>query len=111
TRLDLLPCDAQRGVVVTGLDELAEAGRTGDVGALTDVDEQRVPGDRERLQPGQPARAVDRDDLPRIVLRDARADLGNVLGRGAAASADQIDQTALAELLQHRGHLVRGLVV
>ena len=34
--------DRQRGVVVAVLDQLAEPGRAGDVGALADVDEQRL---------------------------------------------------------------------
>ena len=34
--------DGERGVVVAGLDQVAEPGRAGDVGALADVDEQRV---------------------------------------------------------------------
>ena len=38
--LDLLAGDRQRGVVVAGLDQVAEPRRAGDVGALADVDEQ-----------------------------------------------------------------------
>ena len=41
--LDLLAGDRQRGGVVALLDQPAEPGRPGDVGALADVDEQRRP--------------------------------------------------------------------
>ena len=42
TDLDLLQGDRQRGVVVLGLDQVAEPGGAGDVGALADVHEQGV---------------------------------------------------------------------
>ena len=37
--VDLLARDGERGLVVVGLDELAEFGRAGDVGPLADIDE------------------------------------------------------------------------
>ena len=48
--LDLLARDAQRRLVVAGLDQALEARRAGDVGALADVDEGRegVAGGRRR---------------------------------------------------------------
>ena len=52
---DLLARDVECGGVIAGLDELAEFGRAGDVGSLTDVHEERVLVDVERLEPGKPA--------------------------------------------------------
>ena len=54
--LDLLRGHGERGVVVAGLDQVAELRRAGDVGALADVDEQRVLGDVQRLEAGEPHR-------------------------------------------------------
>jgi hypothetical protein len=39
--------------VVAGEDQLGERARAGDVGALADVDEQRVVADQQRLEAGQ----------------------------------------------------------
>ena len=36
---------------------------------------------------------------------------GDVVRRGAAAAADEVDQSRAGELAEHRGHLVRRLVV
>ena len=47
---DLVARDVERGGVVAGGDQLAELGRAGDVGALADIDEGNVVGQRERLQ-------------------------------------------------------------
>src|SRR5699024_4409699 len=89
--LDLLSSHRERGVVVVGLDEVAESCRPGDVGALADVDEKGVVVDGERLQAGQPHRRVDRGYLaPSLVLYRA-GDLVDVIRGGPAASADDID--------------------
>ena len=48
--VDLLARDLERGRIVARLDELAEFGRAGDVGALADVHEQRRGVDVERLE-------------------------------------------------------------
>ena len=52
--LDLLTSHRQGGGVIAVLDELAESSRTGDVRALTDVDEERVVVDGEGLEAGKP---------------------------------------------------------
>ena len=51
--LDLLARDGQRRLVIAGLDELGELGRTGDVGALADVQEIGIRPDRQRVQSAQ----------------------------------------------------------
>ncbi len=51
---DLLARDLHRAGVVAGEDQLGERARAGDVGALADVDEQRVVADGERLEAGEP---------------------------------------------------------
>ena len=51
--LDLLAGHFERGREVAGLDQLAEASRPGDVGALADVHERDVVGERERLESRQ----------------------------------------------------------
>ncbi len=51
--LDLLARDGQRGLVIAGLDELGELGRTGDVRALADVQEIGIRPDGQRVQSAQ----------------------------------------------------------
>jgi hypothetical protein len=95
--LDLLPGDRERGGIVAGLDQLAESRRPGDIRPLTDVDEQAVLGDRQRLQPDR--RMPGRCAVCRVAESPRRrGDRGDVLGRRPAAAADQVDQAAAGEL-------------
>ena len=55
--LDLLARHRQRAGVVAGEDQAGEGLRAGDVGALADVDEQRLVVDVERLEAGEAQRA------------------------------------------------------
>ena len=48
--LDLVARDRERGWKIPGRDQLAEFRRAGDVGALADVDERNLRGERERLE-------------------------------------------------------------
>ena len=48
--VDLVARDLEGGVVVAAGDQLAERRRSGDVGALADVDERDVAAERERLR-------------------------------------------------------------
>ena len=69
--LDLLPRATSTAVVVVALeDEPGELARAGDVGALADVDEERVGADVERLEAGQARAPLDLRD-------DARRDAGH----------------------------------
>ena len=90
--VDLLGGHRQRGVVVAVLDQLAEPGRAGDVGALADVDEQAVGVDRERLEAGEPHRGGRLGRHPRLGALDRGRDRRDVLRGGAAAAAEQVDQ-------------------
>ncbi len=109
--LDLLGSDGEGGVVVAVLDELAEAGGAGDVGALADVDEEALLGDRQRLEAGQPHhRLVGRGLAARLAV-DGLGDRLDVLGRGAAAAADEVEEAGVGELGEDRGRLVGRLVV
>jgi hypothetical protein len=109
--LDLLRGDLEGGVVVAVLDQLAEASRAGDVGALADVDEEGLLDDVQRLEAGQ---AHGRTGLGRRAGLEALGrprDGTDVLGRGAAAATEDVDQAGVGELADDRGHLVGGLVV
>ena len=109
--LDLLPGDGEGGAVVAGLDEFAEARRTGDVGPLADVDEQRLLVDRQRLQPGQPGGRRDLGNRAGRHTGDGGDQLRDVLGGRAAAAADDVDQARRRELADDAGHGLRALVV
>ena len=56
----LVARDDERASVVASRDQLAELGRAGDVGALADIDERNVGGERERLEAGEAHQRRDR---------------------------------------------------
>ena len=68
---DLVARDVERAGIVAGGDELAELGRAGDVGALADIDEGDVGGERERLEPREAHQRRDLGTVARLVLADA----------------------------------------
>ncbi len=107
----LLQGDFQGLGVVLLADQPGELGRTGDVGALADVHEQRAAVDGERLKTGQAAGPGDFRDHPRRVLGHRLGDGLDVRRGGAAAAADDVEEAGRGELLDHLGHLRRGLVV
>ena len=109
--LDLLAGDGERGRVVAGLDQVPEAGRAGDVGALADVDEQAVLGDGQRLQPREAEGGRHLGGDPRSLAVGCGGDPRDVLRRRPAAAADQVDEAAVDELLEDRGGLLGRLVV
>ena len=68
-------------------------------------------GQRERLEPREPHQRRPLGDDARRVLRDGLGDRPDVVGRGAAAAADDVDQAFARELLDLRRHELRALVV
>ncbi len=109
--LHLVPGHIQGGVVFLVEDELLEARRAGDVGALADVDEQRVLADGEGLQAAEAALGLDGGDLPGRVPGHRLGDgLDMVRGR-AAAAADDVQEPLLGPLGDVLGHGLGGLVV
>ncbi len=109
--LDLVARHRQRRRIVAGGDELAEPRRAGDVGALADIDERNVRREHERLEPGeaQPARRVRRPSR-RLAAHGVR-DGADMVGRGAAAAADDVDETGLGEFGEQPRHVFGALVI
>ena len=52
---DLIARDIERGGKIAFLDQFAESGGAGDIGALADIDEGNVGREREGFKPGQVA--------------------------------------------------------
>ena len=100
--LDLLARDATRLLVLLVQDQAREGLRAGDVGALADVDEQRVVGDVERLEAGQPQRLRQRRHRARRHAVDRARDRADVIRRRAAAAAGDVDEARVGELPQQR---------
>src|SRR5690606_27571213 len=88
-----------------------EAARAGDVGALADVDEQRVRPDVEGLQTAQAAGGRNLRNDAGAMGRHGVCNRADVLGRGAAAAANDVEEAAAGELLDDLCHLPRTLVV
>ena len=108
---DLIARDDERAGIVAGGDELAELGRAGDVGALADIDERNVGGERERLEAGEAHQRRDRRDRARLVLADRVGDGADVVRRRAAAAADDVDDAVGGEFADLRGHRLRAFVI
>jgi len=108
---DLLARHVKRGGIVAGLNEFSEFRGARDVGALADIDETNVGGQRERLQPRQFELRRDRRDFSRRDAGNALGDGGDMVRRGAAAAADDIDETAFGELADQLRHGFRALVI
>ncbi len=101
----LVARDDERAGIVASRDELAELGRTSDVGALADVDERNVGSEDERLEARKAHQRRDRRSGPRLVSANRFGDGADVVRGRAAASADNVDDAVggkLADLLRHR---------
>ncbi len=109
--LDLLASDLHRVTVSAFGDQAGEPARPGDVGALADVDEERIRPDVEGLEARETGAALDRRDPARPLPGDGAHDRLDVLGRGAAAAADDVDRALVGEFAKHRGRLGRRVVV
>ena len=95
----LLLGDFQRFVVAAFKNQSLELDRTGDIGALADVDEQRVVADVERLQPGQAAFLFEVRDKARWQVFQCIGNGFDVRGRSAAATARDVEEAAGGEFL------------
>ena len=109
--LDLVARDRQRGRIVAGGDQLAEARRPRDVGALADIDERDGRREHERLEPGeaQALRRIGRS--PRLLAAHGVRDGADMVGRRAAAAADDVDEAGLGEFGEQSRHVFRALVI
>ena len=85
---DLLAGHLDGGFKVVVANQAGEAGGAGDVGALADVDEQRVLIDDQRLESGRLEPRPCRWNGPRRCGCDGVADGRDVIRRGATAAAN-----------------------
>src|SRR5699024_4924043 len=88
-----------------------EACRAGNIGTLTNIDEERALINVERFEPGQATRLGPIGNTPGRSILYSSANRRNVLGRTATAAADDIDQAAVRELGNNRRHLFGRLIV
>ncbi len=109
--LDLIEGDREGRGIVAGGDQLAEAGRAGDVGPLADVDEGDLRGEREGFEAREPHQRLHVRHLPRRVLRHHPGDRADMVGRRAATAADHVDEALAGEFLDLRRHELRAFVV
>ena len=106
----LLERDVHRTLEVVRLDEPPELRRARHVRALADDHEARVRPDAERLEAREARNARRLDDAARRQALDRAHDRVRVLGRRAAAAADEVDEAVLRERAQVAAR-VRGLLV
>ena len=93
---------------VVGLDEPPEARRAGDVRPLADHHEAGVGPDLERLQPAEARRRTSLRDLPRGQSLGQGHDGLDVLGRRAAAAADEVHEPVRARTRAGSGSCPSG---
>ncbi len=97
--------------IITSRNQLAKAGRAGNVGALTDIDEGNLFGQRERLKARQAHQWWHVNRLARRMLGDSRSDCANMVRRRATATANHVDEAFTREIFDLRGHCFRAFVV
>ena len=108
--LDLLARHRQRLVELLVQDHAGKRLRTCDIGALADVHEQRRFVDREGLQARQAHRHRHVGHLARRLRLENLRDRRDVLGRGAAAAAGDVDEAGVGEFAQQGRGVGRQLV-
>ena len=106
---DLVARHGERAGVVAGGDQLAELGRAGDVGALADVDEGNVLGQRQRLEAGEAHQRRDGLGRARLHAGDRGGDRFDMGRRRAAAAADDVDQAVAGEAAEFAAAIVAGV--
>ena len=110
-RIDLRTGYRQSLFVIALADQAGEFGRACDVGALADVDEIGFGCDAQRLQSAQRRDAARRRNGARGIVAGDFRKFEDMRGRRAAASADDIDQSAAHVFAHVLGEHLRGLVV
>jgi hypothetical protein len=101
----------KRGGVVARRDQLAEFCRAGDVGALADIHERDRRRQFERLEAREPQPRLDRGHEARLVRSDGGSNRRDMVRRGAAAAADDVDEAGLGKLADQPRHVFRRLVI
>ncbi len=101
----------ERFLVLLFEDQAGELGGAGDVGAFADVDEQRVVIDVAGFQAGQAQHEVVVDLLARRELGYRFGNRLDVRRGGAAATADDVEETALGPFAEFFGHGFGGFIV
>ena len=109
--LDLIARHGERGGIVAGGDELAEARRAGDVGAFADIHERNRRRQREGFEAGETEPLRDRRNPAWRLAGDRGGDGADMVRRRAATSADDVDDAGSGEFADLRRHGGRALVV
>ena len=109
--LDLVARHLKRCGVVARGDQLAEFSRACDVGALADIDEGDRLRQRERLEARKPQAPFDHGNRAGLVRGDGGGNRRDMVRRGAAAAADDVDEAGLRKLADQARHIFRGLVI
>ena len=109
--LDLVAGDGERCGIIAARHELPKTRRSGDVGAFADVDERNFSGQREGFEAGQPQTRLDFRKGARRLVGHGLGNGTDVIGRGAAAAADDVDEAGRGEFADQSGHGVRAFVI
>lgn len=107
----LVAGDLQCRGVVAGGHQLAEFRRASDVGALADIDERNFRRQLEGFEAGQTQARLDLGYDARLVGCHGLGDRGDMVRRGAAAAADDVDEAGFGEFADQPGHEFRALVI
>ncbi len=108
---DLLAGDIERGVEIVFLDQLREAGGTGDIRPFADVHKQGIRTDIQRFQTAETAPHLDLRHRTRRVNGHVFDQHTGMIRRRAAATADQVDEPAFRKLPKDFLHFLGRLVV
>ncbi len=107
----LLAGHCQRFFQLLGPHHLGELGGAGDVGALANHGESRVPGDGVGLQARQSQHVLGKPRLARRHVPQHPTESLDVVRAGAAAAAHHVEPAVAGELAHDLGHLLGGLIV
>ena len=107
----LLERHVDRALEVVRFHEPPELGRAGDIRPLTDDDETRLGANQERLETGESRQPRRLGHSTRWQALDRPRDRASVLGRGAAAAADDVHEAVLGKRAEEPARVGRLLVV